>query len=136
GEPLLEATPLELQGLLASLQRAPRDLQLLVKLEQIEVRPSDIGHQRDEYGASVLLAGQQLRAGRLGGPPQAPPQVQLEDEVDAGLEVVSGKGGAAPRAVQEGAVLRVRARVLVAGAGIDLGDRKSTRLNSSHVSIS
>ena len=42
GEPPLEATAVELQGLLAGLERAPRDLQLLVQLEQIEVRPRHI----------------------------------------------------------------------------------------------
>jgi hypothetical protein len=126
GEPLLQTAALELHGLLAGLERAPRDLQLPVQFEQIEVRPSHIGHQRHEDDASVLLAGQQLCAGRLGGPPQPPPQVQLEGEVEASLEVVPRKW-AARRAVQDGTVLRERARVLVAGAGIDLGELGGAR---------
>src|SRR5207248_9992389 len=65
--------------------------------------------------------------GGAGGPPRARTRVQREDGVEGGLEAGAGKGGPAPRAVQEWAVLRVRARVLVAGAGIDLGELGGAR---------
>jgi hypothetical protein len=58
GESLPEAPALELERCLAGLERAARDLQLVVQLEQIEVRSSHIGHERHEDGAPGLLAGQ------------------------------------------------------------------------------
>jgi hypothetical protein len=79
----------ELQGLLAGLERAPRDLQLVVQLEQIEVvrATSDTSVMRtarrfSSPGSSSASAASMARRRR-------PPQVQLVSEKLSPLLIVS-----------------------------------------------
>ena len=74
----------ELQVLLARLERALGDLQLVVERAEVEVRGRHVGHQGAEDEAPRVHRGQQVGARRFGGSPETAPEIDLERQVEAG----------------------------------------------------
>ncbi len=66
-------------------QGAPRDLHLQIKFSQREVGAGHVADQGQHHGLPEILRGQQIGPGRLGGAPEAAPQVQLPRQAGPSL---------------------------------------------------
>src|SRR5262249_44093585 len=87
GQPRLKAVTDELERP-ATRVHAPRGgLELQIELAEPEVRGGYVADGRHPHRVPGRLAGQKLGPCRLGRPPQATPDVELERGVERGLEV-------------------------------------------------
>ena len=66
-------------------QGLPRDLHLQIQLTQREVGTGHVADQGQHHGPAEILRGQQIGPGRLGGAPEAAPQVQLPRQAGPAL---------------------------------------------------
>jgi hypothetical protein len=81
GDSALEAVLGELDRLPARLDRAPRDLEPSVEVAHLEVGARHVRDERQDGGAARLLRAEEERLLRLGGPADAPEEVDLPRDV-------------------------------------------------------
>ena len=110
----------DLQVLLACLERALGDLQLVVERAEVEVRGRHVGHQGAEDEAPRVHRGQQVGARRFGGSPETAPEIDLERQVEAGdrAELILGL---------EERALTLDIRVVDAARVVELGKLERSR---------
>src|SRR4029453_9207292 len=97
---------------LKGLDAVPRDLELRVQGQQLEVVLGDVAHERQQHPPPRVLGTDELRDRRLVEAPDTPPDVQLparmestdEEVVRGGVGVQSEQGlHAAPAALGQAA---------------------------------
>ena len=70
----------QVERLLARLQRAVRNLELIVEFAQRQVSGGDIADQRGDHGFAVFVRAQKIGARGFGGAPQPAPDIDFEGE--------------------------------------------------------
>jgi hypothetical protein len=67
-------------------ERLPRDLELTVEGDQLEVALRHAAHEGDDDAATILLARQELGSRGFGGATEPAPEIDLEREIERGPE--------------------------------------------------
>ena len=99
--PYLNLTLHEIQRLRVGLERALRDLELLVQPAQLDVSRGDLRDQGQDHAAPRLVGGEQIGLRRLGLTADAAPQVDLPGGAGGYAEGVRGVADAARQGVVE-----------------------------------
>jgi hypothetical protein len=71
----------QLDGILLSVDRAPRDLDLQVEIKERKVVTRHVTHQCEDNRLLSIFGDEKLGACRFGSPPQAAEEIQLEGGV-------------------------------------------------------